>query len=309
MSLKIQTLKLAQTLADYLVANKQLSIQGIGSFFLDSSYNPDPDTKSRSDVAGTITFESNTAAKTDDGLIEFISKHTGKMKTLAASDLESQLEIVHQFLNIGKAYAFDGIGSVLKTKEGNYTFIQGIALPEKIAERNMSMEKGSTADMPDFKSVFLKAPKQINWRKPLIALFILLGLGLVILGGYYLYKRTSEKEAVAETENTEFENPNATIVIDSSTLIKDTTPVNQPTISTQTTEVNYKFVVDQFQTLRAFKRFNQLKENGWPILMETKDSVSYKLYVLMPVATTDTVRALDSLTALNGRRVFIEHKN
>jgi len=307
LSLKIQTLKLAQQLADYLVANKKLSIQGIGSFFLDSSYNPDPDSKSKSDVAGTITFESNTATKTDDGLIEYISKHTGKMKTLAASDLESQLEIVHQFLNIGKSYAFDGIGTVSKNKEGNYSFIQGIALPERIAERNMSMETGSSADMPDFKSVFLKAPKQINWRKPMIALFILLGLGLVILGGYYLYKRTSEKEAVIDTENTEPRNENVTIVIDSSTIKPDTTI--QPTTQSQTTEVNYKFVVDQFQAMRAFKRFNQLKENGWPIQMETKDSVNYKLYVLMPVATTDTARALDSITALNGRRVFIEHKN
>ena len=304
MSLKIHTLKLAQQLADYLVATKKLSIQGIGSFFLDSSYNPDPDNKSKSDVVGTITFESNTATKTDDGLIEYISKHTGKMKTLAASDLESQLEIVHQFLNIGKAYAFDGIGTVSKNKEGNYTFIQGIALPERIAERNMSMETGSSADMPDFKSVFLKAPKQINWRKPMIALFILLGLGLVILGGYYLYKRTSEKEAVTETENTELLDQNETIVIDSSTIKQDTTPVIQPIA-----EVNYKFVVDEFKAIRAFKRFNQLKENGWPIQMETKDSVNYKLYVLMPVATTDTVRALDSITVLNGRRVFIEHKN
>ena len=310
MNIKIQTLKLAQQLADYLIANKQLSIQGIGSFFLDSSYNPDPDNKSRSYVPGSITFESNTATKTDDGLIEFISKQTGKMKTLAASDLESQLEIVHQFLNIGKPYAFDGIGTVLKNKEGNYTFTQGIALPEKIAERNMSMETGSTADMPDFKSVFLKAPKQINWRKPLIALFILLGLGLVILGGYYLYKRTSEKEAVVETENTEPENQTETIVIDSSTLKKDSTPVNQPTTAeTQIAEANYRFVIDKFQTLRAFKRFNQLKELGWPVQMETKDSVNYKLYILMPVATTDTTRALDSLTILNGRRVFIEHKN
>jgi hypothetical protein len=302
-SLKIHTLKLAQQLADYLVATKKLSIQGIGSFFLDSSYNPDPDNKSKSDVVGTITFESNTATKTDDGLIEYISKHTGKMKTLAASDLESQLEIVHQFLNIGKAYAFDGIGTVSKNKEGNYTFIQGIALPERIAERNMSMETGSSADMPDFKSVFLKAPKQINWRKPMIALFILLGLGLVILGGYYLYKRTSEKEAVTETE-TEPLDQNETIVIDSSTIKQDSTPVIQPIA-----EVNYKFVVDEFKAMRAFKRFNQLKENGWPIQMETKDSVNYKLYVLMPVATTDTVRALDSITVLNGRRVFIEHKN
>jgi hypothetical protein len=173
------------------------------------------------------------------------------------------------------------------------------------------MESGSSADMPDFKSVFLKAPKQINWRKPLIALFILLGLGLVILGGYYLYKRTSEKEIVPETENTEPLKQEDTVpVIDSSSIQKDSTGIaSSPMTQTQTTTGIYKFVVDEFPKLRALRRFSQLKANGWPIQIETKDSIIFKLYVEMPVSTTDTVKALDSIKVLNGRRVFIEHIN
>lgn len=299
-------MKLAQQLAEYLASNKRLTLQGIGSFMLDNSYNPDPDNRSKSIIHGNISFESNTGAKTDEGLIEYISAQTGKMKPLAASDLESQLELVHQFLNIGKPYLFDGIGTIAKTKDGGYSFVQGVTAFEKIPDRGI---KDHNEDMPDFKSVFLKEPKRINWRKPMIALVILMGLGLVIAAGYYLYKRTSEKETVSQTENTETTSKDEPVLVnDTSAAKKDTTPVTQVTPPVQQpVSTDYKFVVDQFKAPRAFTRFNQLKANGWPIQMETKDSVTYKLFVTMPVASTDTLRALDSLTALNGRRVFIEH--
>jgi hypothetical protein len=302
-------LKLAQQLAEYLASNKKLTLQGIGSFLLDNAYNPDPDNRSKSIIQGNISFESNTGAKTDEGLIEYISAQTGKMKPLATADVESQLELVHQFLNIGKPYLFDGIGTIAKTKDGSYSFVQGVTAAERIPDRGI---KEHNEDMPDFKSVFLKEPKRINWRKPMIALFILLGLGLVILGGYYLYKKTSEKETVTGTEITEPEKQEETVLVtnDTATLKKDSTPITQATPPVQqTVSTDYKFVVDQFKAPRAFTRFNQLKDNGWDIKMETKDSVTYKLFITMPAASTDTTRALDSLTALNGRRVFIEHNN
>ena len=40
--------------------------------------------------------------------------------------------------------------------------------------------------------------------------------------------------------------------------------------------------------------------------METKDSVSFTLYMLLPVTAADTSRVLDSLSRLNGKRVRIE---
>ena len=68
-------------------------------------------------------------------------------------------------------------------------------------------------------------------------------------------------------------------------------------------------MLDNFQAARAFARYEQLKNNGWAIRMETKDSLSYKLFVKFPVPANDTLRVLDSLRALNGRSVYIEHQN
>ena len=309
-------MKLTQLLADYLYSNKKLVIQGIGTFFLDSSIisEPDHNRASKTEIQGTITFEGDHSVKTEPGLVEYISSHTGKMKALATSDLETQFELAQQFINIGKPFLFEGIGTLSKNKEGQYSFTQGNLFTERIRERAVkeTLEQGEV--MPDFKSVLLKDPKKINWRKPLIAVFILLGLGLVVGGGYLVYKRTSETN-ISTNDKTELADPGGQTT---QTPAQDTIPASpdtttQNTLVANTTTIsasgNYKIVIDQFKAPRAFNRFAQLKDNGWPVKMETKDSISYKLYMLMPMATTDTARTIDSLTVLNGRRVYIEYQN
>ena len=317
---KSNTLKLTQLLAEYLYSNKKLELRSIGTFTLHSAaiMEADNSRSSKAEIQGTINFENNAAAKTEPDLIEYISSHTGKQKALAAADLESYLELAQQFLNIGKPFLFEGIGTLSKTKESQYTFTQGNLFTERVQDRNMHREAAVNEEaMPDFKSVFLKAPKTINWRKPLIALFILIGLGLVVGGGYLVYKRTSRENNVSENEmqliNSEDTTGQATqnSIQDSIPSTPDSTQINAQVKqqASAPTSNNYKIVVDQFKAQRAFRRYAQLKDNGWPIHMETKDSVRYKLFVLMPVSTTDTTRAIDSLTALNGRKVYIEHQN
>lgn len=265
-------------------------------------------------MQGIISFETNTAIKTDPGLIQYISSHTGKMKALAVSDLEGHLELAQQFLNIGKPFLFEGIGTLSRNKEGQFSFTQGNLFTERIHEHIHKEPAEHEEPMPDFKSVFLKDPKKINWRKPLIALMILIGLGLVVGGGYLVYKRTSKEN---DEPSVETEQSKVPVNETKQSPIQDTTPVTPDSTvknslavnSTPVSSGNYKIVVDQFKAPRAFRRFSQLKENGWPVHMETKDSISYKLFVLMPVLTTDTTRALDSLTLLNGRKVYIEYQN
>jgi hypothetical protein len=298
-------LKLSQLLAQFLYTNKKLDLEGIGTFTLNSYEVPEADSgrTTKSEIQGTITFENNPATQTDPELISFISMHSGKMKALATSDLESHLELAQQFMNIGKPFIIDGVGTITKTRDAQYQFSPGNFFAEKIKDKAVKEHVDEVEEVLDFKSVFLKEPKKIDWRKPAIALFIILGLGLVVLGGYLLYKKTSR----TETESTVLTEPEETKLVSDSNAVKpDTTPVQ---ISAPAAPVlaNYKFVLDNFKKLRAIQRFDQLKKIGWPVQMETKDSVDFKLYILMPVATTDSTRARDSLTLLNGRRVYIEN--
>ena len=91
-------MKISPLLAQFLTTNKQLSLAGLGRFILNDS--------------GEITFEQDPTVKEDAELVKFIAESTGKMKSLVASDLDSNLELARQFLNIGKPYLFEGIGTL-----------------------------------------------------------------------------------------------------------------------------------------------------------------------------------------------------
>ncbi len=297
-------MKLSQLLAQFLYTNKKLDLQGIGTFTLSSTEIPESESgrTTKSEIQGIITFENYPATKTDSDLVSFISIHTGKMKALATSDLESFLELAQQFMNIGKPFDLEGVGIITKTRDAQYEFTAGNFFAEKIKDKAIKEQAEEVEEVLDFKSVFLKDPQKINWRKPAIALFILIGLGIVVLGGYLLYKKTNS----SKTEKNEIiSDPNQTTLVQDPTLTKqDTSTV---IISPSAKVTNYKFVLDNFKAPRAFERLKQLKTFGWNVKMVTKDSVDYKIIMLLPVSTTDTTKALDSLTLLNGRKVYIEN--
>jgi hypothetical protein len=70
---------------------------------------------------------------------------------------------------------------------------------------------------------------------------------------------------------------------------------------------NYKFVLENAFAKRAFDRFTRLKTFQWNVQMETKDSLQYKIFMILPAVASDTTRIKDSLTNLNGRKVYIEN--
>ncbi|HEV7782444.1 MAG TPA: hypothetical protein VGO58_14315, partial [Chitinophagaceae bacterium] len=94
-------------------------------------------------------------------------------------------------------------------------------------------------------------------------------------------------------------------------LVEDTTTHQNTIASTvQTTAVtpagNFKFVLETANAQRAFSRLSKLKTFQWAVQMETKDSLAYKLFMILPGTTSDTTRLIDSLSMLNGKRVYIE---
>lgn len=300
-------MKLAPLLAQYLYNNKRLDLPGIGSFQLDASAVV-PDTESGKQQKSSpsegikgIHFENNPAIKDSDALISFISSQTGKMKALAAADLSSHLELIQQFLNIGKPFLLEGIGSLVKIKSGQFEFTSGVIQSEKLKDLTVKEATVTSATEESFNSydpLNGSTAKSSTWKRPVMALLILVGAGLAIWGGYTVYKNNAAPEVTAAAEP-EFVQP---VVIDS-TAIKDSL---RRAADAEMYAGKYKFVLETAGKPRAFERFNRLKTFNWNVQMETKDSLQYKLYMILPALATDTTRVMDSLTALNGRKVYIE---
>ena len=142
MAKSYNTLKLSLLFVRFLYQHKQLNLPGIGVFTIDPSINIAEVTEKNShEYLQHIKFIQRPVAKPDEEFIEFIRTHTGKIRPLAESDLESFLSEGKILLNIGKPFHLDGIGTLQKNRTGNYEFYPGLPLLEKL--ENFSLERES----------------------------------------------------------------------------------------------------------------------------------------------------------------------
>ncbi|RYY66988.1 MAG: hypothetical protein EOO13_15105, partial [Chitinophagaceae bacterium] len=119
-------MKVEQLLVHYLYKNKTVNIQDIGSFNISPDVIlPSEGDKDTSLPEGAIQFTYDKKTPADEGLVDYIVEQSGKIRPLAASDLESYTILTRQFLNIGKPLPIEGLGILQKNQQGNVDFIQG----------------------------------------------------------------------------------------------------------------------------------------------------------------------------------------
>ncbi|MGZ8525393.1 MAG: hypothetical protein ACXWV1_13255 [Chitinophagaceae bacterium] len=297
-------MKIPSLLAQYFYSNQRLELPGIGRFSLDpSAISAFQNTKQRSAVLEGVSFESDVYLKESPELIAFISEKTGKMKALAAADLDSYIQLAQQFLNMGKPFSFEGIGILSRVRPGEFEFTPISVSAEKVKEYN-TVEPSSSDKKEESSSQyesFLTAPKtNFEWKRPVMGLMLLCDVGLAIWGGYVISQKNKEKGVNVPAQQ-----------IVQETKTADTLQITdsiQPAPTTIAPETNYKYVLEVAKGKRAFKRYNQLKEIRWQVQLETKDSIQYKLYMLLP-SISDTTRTMDSLTVMTGKKVYIEYPN
>ncbi len=294
-------MKLDPILSQYFHSHNELHLVGIGSFFKDAGYGKDEESKQgRARYQGQIRFERNISKTNDEALVEFISAQTGKMKTLADSDLQSFLEQTIQYLNIGKAVVLEDIGTLVKNNEGNLRFIP-YNEPEKYKDP-ASIDAATTINSEEAFGPYNDKirNKGNNWQKPLAFILLIGGIALAVWGGYWLYKNTSDKKSEPITTA-----PTQIVPIEDTLQTKpamDSTTSIPSSLSSQ----GYKFVLETSNKERALYRYAQLRSYFWDVKLETLDSVSFNIYMQLPVSATDTLKVKDSLTTLTGRRVTIE---
>ena len=278
-------MKISPLLAQFLFTNKQLNLANLGRFILDDS--------------GGIVFEQDAYVKEDAELVSFIAESTGKMKSLVAADLESNLELARQFLNIGKPYLFEGIGTLSKNKSGNYDFVQSQGSNEKNREsagESRDMTSTTENSFTDYEEMFSpKKPKGPATTKILTWFVAIAGLSLAIFGGYFVYNRTKNKKDAIVKEQQPIVQPK-----------QDSVPKTLDTLQTLKksldTSGNYRFVIEKALKQRALKRYAFLRSIYVDVKMETSDSVLFKLFFVLPATPADTSRIRDSLQLRYGTR-------
>ncbi|HEX6429967.1 MAG TPA: hypothetical protein VF008_19870 [Niastella sp.] len=338
-------MKISVLVAQYFYQHRVLNLPGIGSFYLDDVVDLQSigDRSSR-DVIEHIHFAQKNIARPDDELIDFIRKHTGKIKPLAESDLDTFVADGKLMLNIGKPFHIEGIGTLYKNKEGIYEFTPGQPVVQRLESPPPISPLERDNEMPKKRSVFDDDPNETrnaSIRRAAIGIGGVIGIGIILWGGYSLFSKkvktdtntvtattVSNEEDTSQGRTSQYlQNINdpkkalENVIKKDSLIIAEANTVDSgtKTRATQapaaTTPVatgpskTYKFILQttKFKTT-AVSMYNKLKPR---VILETADSTLFKIVINVPGTPADTTRIKDSLRywywgPRNDRQVTIE---
>jgi hypothetical protein len=314
-------LKIARLLNSYLSEHKELTLPGIGHFTETPSAQPLPDDPKK--VSSDIHFRPDPAAVLAPGLIEHISKASGKMRPLAESDLASFLEIGLQLLNISKPFVIEGIGSLVMDANRQISFVQGEAIihgEDSLPKRKTALDKADTEI--HFDDNYLRPSRRSTPAAQRIAIVALVGLGLVLIGWVARYFGNQQEAGTLDQDNaiTEISAPTSTEEGQNSTeqaqtvaqVVTDTVTTKLPEVqpaavpSPESGTAGFDIVLEVSKRNRAMKRYADLREWGHKVRMRTTDSITFKLSIPIEAPLADSIRHRDSLSRFFGRRVWIE---
>ncbi len=297
-------MKISTLLTQFLYTNRHLDIPGIGRFSIpEGIVIPEPGDKNFTEFLQNIEFSPKARPQAPEDLIDYIRSKTGKIKPLAESDLDSYLSDCKLLLNIGKPVYFEGIGTLLKGREGILEFTHGQALSERM--EGFSQERGEERPAerkPLYQSEMTAArPAAPFLRRLLMVGGIVLGLGVIVWGGYLLYTKKTDNSPgqLSQQNNSPVQPPPSVNPPDSTadTLSRTAKDSIAPATLVPPPAAGLKFVCEVTgNKRRAENRIALLKTMNTRYQLENIDS-TYKIFVILPAAFTDTSRIKDSLRA------------
>jgi hypothetical protein len=283
------SVKVQDLLGEFLYQNKQLTLPTIGSFEMDASVNV-YESKEGTLPENTIRFTQNIQAAAHDDLMNYLVQHSGKMKPLALSDLESYISNGWQLLNIGKPFTIRGVGSL--TKSGSTLhFQQGTPVLEKAEATGAYNVKDRTREKEEIKELnFDSEVKKGGGKKAIIGIASVAALALI---GWAIYLAIPKNDTVANDEQ-ETVQPDT-----SSTQATQDTVVTliQDTAATVSVKVDTSFQLVLFtfaDTVKANKELRKQLTRRTNVAMVQKDSL-YQLLLTVNKPLADTTKVMDSL--------------
>ena len=305
-------LKIPILLVQFLYKTRRLALPGIGIFTLDKSIVlPQENDQDLLNLPNGVQFQNANVQAADNDLISYITQHTGKIKPLAISDLESYLTLGMEMLNIGKPFYLEGIGTITKNKAGKFDFSPGeyAVIKENQPAGGADHHKHKKQEADPSPSA-IESPQNRNLLRGVAIIAALLIVGW---GGYLMYKKAAAPELKNNVQ------ANASLPVDTATSDNANTPAKSDSQKKAGTEgaqhltinnsdsVLYKFIIlPTYNKARALRRYRQLLSLNFKARLDEKDSAFFKVYFQFPALAKDTVKIKDSLKRQYAHEVTIE---
>jgi len=291
-----------------LLRKRKVTLQNIGTFYLstDAAIAAD-DNKEVVIPKEAIRFEFDRKAGPDEDFIDFIVEKSKKIKPLATSDLESYSILISQFLNIGKPFPIEGLGVLIKTQKGDFDFLpeESLHAPEEIHSPVTFKEKEE--DHPHFLTTDEHSPSKSKWGVwGLLLLIAAIGVSVFI---YYQNQQADHNlEKVVPNESEAFADTSS----DSNMVKVDTQRIMAPVVTPDSVsskpdsfKVVFRTYSDSAAAGAGLRRFTSF---GHRVQLRNSGSSKYELYLSLPMASTDSSNAIDSIRILFGGHPYISVK-
>ncbi len=300
-------MKIEQLLVQYLYKNKSVSIQDIGHFTISPEVAiPSANEKEAVLPEGAIQFVYDRKAPQDEGLINYIVEQTRKIMPLAISDLESYGILSRQFLNIGKPMVIEGLGTLVKSQENGYEFIQGKTVHPKLQTNNVIIKEKIQDEIS-----FSTPEKTGSSKKGLLAGIVVLFILSAAAAIYYFtifnkdkYVPVEQTQAVVPAQNQDMAATNRQASTDSARAIaiRDSIAAIKPADG-----YSFKIVIKDYSTkLAADNALKRLTNYGHTVMLLQKDAASFSVAIPFTTPITDTTRAVDSLRKFFGGKPYVQ---
>lgn len=299
-------MKIEQALVLYLLKHKSLSLEGLGTFTVDAPI-PEVTDSDRPVVIppNSVSFHYDPKTREEEEIVDFIVEYTKKIKPLASADLNSFLTLGRQFLNIGKPFTIQNLGTLEKLKSGELEFRPGQVVLQKMEPPRDTTENNlEENDADNLFNDYQQSTSSGSGRRVFITLLI---LAVVAAGGWALWTYAFKKEKLPETEA-------IVPVVDTSTApssMEDSGTFTPDSLAANPygDSIAYNIVIQESQNLASLqKREARLRSFGRKVEITTADSLNFRLITPMISLPADTGRILDSLNKFYLGKAHIEVK-
>ncbi len=292
-------MKIEQALVLYLLKHKQISLQGIGTFKIDAVLPEITDGDKPVIIPPeAISFKYDPKTGETDDLIDFIVVNTKKIKPLASADLDSFLTLGRQFLNIGKPFTIQNLGTLEKLNNGDLAFKPGPLVQKVEAPKPKIEDEGAEQHEENLFNDYQRDPPRSN-NKGILVIFIIVVLGLAAWAVWNFAFKKNEAEQLDTTAE------NIIPIEDTVSMARKNDSLAAAQRSADSLNnikknpadsFSFKVVVNVTPNKQfALARLAKLKNFGRKVIMYTDDSVTYKIAHPFMLPLSDTTKILDSL--------------
>lgn len=291
--------------ATYLYEHQFISLPSIGEFTLDKAINfANEEEKKNFFPSDGLRFSYNNKAIIQPEFVQYIRSYITKPNSLIESDIEDYTLQIINWLNIGKPYTIEGIGTLTKLQNGKIEFSVGVSKVENISSIISSIANKES----NFEEFIIDNSNRINavkTKKTLLAfIYFFFFLFVFWIINYFI---GSSKQKSAQTELPE-NILNDTVkkvvakVIDTNTVavfkVSDTIRYKMYFLSSK-----YKEKADkQFAYWSKFEKVNRDE-------VIVKDTMRYRLYIYKKAIPKDTTDVKISLSKYFNHAITIEKEN